>query len=182
MPDLRRNREPLLQPRTLRRVLFAASVAIGAYALAVVVLVLGQTQRTPRAGAAATPFVRSILFLTGGVPPQPTCEGCTLLPQGSRVMLGTDTVAHLSELRPGSRPPSPRGAPLLIRGAFSPSGVVRAPRDSGRVALVPQGTIMIGNTVVLEMISRDSAMAQGLDPQGHLFLEGPEMRTYIIFW
>ena len=182
MPDLWRNREPLLQPRTLRRVLLAASVAIGAYALAVVVLVLAQTQRTPRAGAAATPFVRSILFLTGGAPPQPTCEGCTLLPRGSRVMLGTDTVAVLSELRPGSRPPSPRGAPLLIRGAFSPSGAVRAPRDSGRVALVPQGTIMIGNTVVLEMISRDSAVAQGLEPQGHLFLDGPEMRTYMIFW
>jgi hypothetical protein len=71
---------------------------------------------------------------------------------------------------------------LLIRGAFAPSGAGQAPRDSARVALVPQGAIMIGNTVVLEMITRDSALAQGLEPRGRLFLDGDEMRTYTIFW
>jgi hypothetical protein len=182
MLDLKPDRAPLLQPRTLRRILIAASVAIGAYALAVVFLVLSGAETTARAGAAATPLVRSILFLTGGAPPQPTCEGCTLLPRGSRVMLGTDTVAVRLELHPGSRPPSPSDAPLLIRGAISPGGAGRAPPDSGRVALVPRGTIMVGNTVVLEMITRHSAVAQGLEPRGRLFLDGPEMRTYLIFW
>lgn len=28
------------------------------------------------------------------------------------------------------------------------------------------------------MVTRDSAVAQGLEPRGHLFLDGPELRTY----
>jgi hypothetical protein len=96
-------------------------------------------------------------------------------------MLGSDTVAVLSELHPGSRPPS-LDTPLLMRGAFSPNAAERAPRDSGRVAVVPHGSIMIGNTVVLNMITRESAVAQGLEPRGHLFLDGPQTRTYTIFW
>ena len=183
MRELKPYREPLLQPRTFRRLLVALGLAIAAYGATVLFLVIYPGEKVGRAGLSfIAAMTRQLPFFADRAPPQPTCDGCVALAPGSRVVLGSDTVALLWEMRSASRPPELAGADLLIRGAFVPGGAQRTPSDSGTVALVPQTRITTQGTVVLQIIPRDAALGQGLQPRGRLFTDGPDMRAYTIFW
>ena len=122
-------------------------------------------------------FARPVLLLAGTPVRQPTCADCELLPPGSRVVLGADTVALLWEIRPASS-----RSELLIRGAFVPGGAHKVPIDSAGVALVPRGRIGARDTSVLAIVSRDSAIAHGFRARGRLFTDAPDARAYTIFW
>ena len=183
MLELKPYREPLFGPRTFRRILVGFGLGFIAYIAAVVVLIYHNGEKIAQAsGGFVLAFTRSILSLGTDIPAQPTCDRCVLLPRGSRVLLGTDTVALLWEMRPASRAAGPNGADLLIRGAFVPGGARRTPSDSGAVAVVPHRMITARDTVVLQIIPRDSVVAKDLQPRGRLFTDGPAMRAYTIFW
>lgn len=172
-----------MRGRTFKRVLIAVGLGIVAYLSAVILLVIYNGQKIGEAGLAVTlALTRPFVFLTGRAPPRPTCDGCAVLPSGSRVLLGTDTIAVLWELRGPRRTSAPDEGELLVRGAFVPGGARATPIDSAVVALIPRAPIVARDTVVLEMISRDSALRRGLEPRGHLFTDAPDMRAYTIFW
>ena len=162
----------------LRRFVFGLGVALLVYASAVVLVLIDQGDEIGEGTARfAEAFSRPVLFLLGAPARQATCNDCALLPAGSHVRRGSDTVALLWELRPASS-----RATLLIRGAFVPGGAEKVSVDSAGLALVPRASIGTHDIMILDVVPRDSAVSRGLRARGRLFTDGPDARAYTIFW